>query len=102
MSQTKLPINFTQPVTTVTRAPGSKGATIDIVALHPDDAKTFRPPSLDTEREAAEVLEALFELPAETRRELYRLMVEAGEGFCAAPRPKAKSHKFPPTPRGHR
>jgi len=87
-------------IVTVTRAEGSQG--VELLICNNGvrgDVVTRR---LDADGEAAEVLDALLELPAETRRALYNLITgEFCESFNAAPRPKPR-YSPPLTPSARR
>lgn len=80
----------------ITRAEASDGVVLHIVAA----PESVLRGSLDHEAEAGAIIDALLELPVETRNAFYLLLTtEHAEGFCAAKRPKAKRHDWPPTPR---
>ena len=85
---TSTPVLNTKTIT-VHRSPTAAGVVLEVTYRHPDDGGVGH---VDAEREAAEVLGVLLDLPTETRRELQRLMVEFSDTFAAAPGPKAKVH----------
>lgn len=66
---------------TVTRRPESVNGVILEILFAP----WKRPVTTAAKSEASEVLEALFELPIETRRELQLLMAENLDTFCGVP-----------------